>query len=96
MRTMMVLLLMPLLFGCGSAAVLETIGTTTEKLKPIVAGWKKICVTSRTCLEAAGEDTAEIEEICEKGWALFQVIQAVQENTIRAAGGEPCTNCSNQ
>lgn len=96
MRTIVALLLVPLLFSCGSAAVLETVETTTHKLKPVVSNWRKLCHTSRACIEAAGEDTTEIEEICETGWTALQLIQAIQETTIRAAGGEPCTNCSSQ
>lgn len=85
------------LIGCGgSPAVLNTIETTSEKLQPVVDGWKKICQIGRGCLEAAEQDTTELTDICEKGWRVFQTIQAIQETAVEAAGGEPCGNSCNQ
>ena len=94
MRYIILLALASLAIGCGSEAVLNTVETTTHKLKPVLKGWRKLCKTSRGCLEAAGEDTAEVIKICESRWSIFQAIQLIQETTIRAAGGEPCTQSS--
>ena len=83
------------LCSCSADQTMDTIETTSEKLQPVVEGWKKICQTGQGCLEGAGEDTAELEKTCEEGWKVFQLLQVIQEMTIRAVGGEPCQDgCS--
>ena len=76
--------------ACGGAnQVMDTVETTTEKLQPIADSFQAVCITARTCLEAAGQDVTEVERVCREGWDAFKIIKAIQDTTVRAVGGEP-------
>lgn len=90
MRYLLVTGLLLLLTGCGAAdQVMDGVETTTEKLQPVADTFQTVCIKARLCLDAAGEDTAEIEQMCREGWEAFKIIKAIQETAVTAAGGEP-------
>lgn len=91
MKTIIALIMVCLLGSCSTSQVLDSVETTSQKLRPAVEGWAKLCITARAMAEAAGEDTAELVKLCEDGWKAFQTVQSIQELAVKLAGGEPCS-----
>lgn len=96
MRYIYIILLSVMLSSCGGAnPALDHIETTTEQLQPIADNFQKLCIITKKCSEAAGEDIAEITEICKTGWSALKTIQALQESAVKMLGGDPCGKSCN-
>jgi hypothetical protein len=79
LKQLFTILICSALAGCGGAAIPDDhITKITEKIQPVVDDWRLICKAGRGCMESAGQDPGELVEACERGWAIFQAIEAYQ------------------
>jgi hypothetical protein len=83
--------------GCGEAAIPDDhISKITQRLQPVAEDWRAICNTGRACIEASGEDAAEFNRVCRRGWQAMETIKAYQSAYCALRGLECSKTSSNQ